>query len=124
MAIMDYGYVTHAVHANSRMVFLKFTREGASTLKIEGPPSGDIYPPGPGWLHVIVEGVPSKGVKIMVGDGSGPPVDSEALEKCVVHSLEQKVLLMKMHCSLLSNTAVDQYEASKGGDRADDDSAE
>lgn len=80
-AIMDYGFVTHAVHANSRLVYLKCTREGERTLRIEAPPSGDIYPPGPGWLHVTVQGVPSQGVKIMVGDGSSPPVDRDALEK-------------------------------------------
>ncbi|KAF6763868.1 copper radical oxidase [Ephemerocybe angulata] len=96
VAIMDFGYVTHAVHANSRMV-------GATWLGIEAPPNGRVYPPGPGWLHVIVEGIPSKGVKIMVGDVASPPVD---------------------HWSLRENTNVDQYGSSRGGDGLDDGTAE
>ncbi|KAF5315884.1 hypothetical protein D9611_004964 [Ephemerocybe angulata] len=106
VAIMDFGYVTHAVHANSRMVYLRATREGSNVVRIEAPPNGGVYPPGPGWLHVIVEGVPSKGVKIMVGDGASPPVDNGALE------------------NVLENTNVDQYGSSRGGDGMDDGAAE
>jgi hypothetical protein len=35
----------------------------------------------PGWLCIIVGEVPSTAVKIMVGDGQGPPVDHGAIEK-------------------------------------------
>jgi hypothetical protein len=77
---MDLGYVTHAVHANSRLVYLVATLDG-DRLKVIGPPNGNIYPPGPGWLFVVVDGVPSTAIKIMVGDGGGPPVDKEALKK-------------------------------------------
>jgi hypothetical protein len=72
--------VTHAVHANSRLVYLAATLDDG-VLKITGPSNGNIYPPGPGWLFIVVDGVPSKGIKIMVGDGGGPPVDEEALKK-------------------------------------------
>lgn len=45
------------------------------------PPDGNIYPPGPGWLMVVVNDVPSEAVKVMVGDGSSPKVDKGALAK-------------------------------------------
>lgn len=75
--------MTHAVHANSRLVYLvaSLSISDNSSLTITGPPSGNIYPPGPGWIYIVVDGVPSVGAKIMVGDGTGPVVDEAALEK-------------------------------------------
>jgi len=78
---MDLGFVTHAVHANSRLVYLVAKLEDGYTLSITGPPDGSKYPPGPGWLFVVVGDGPSIGVKIMVGNGEGPPVDHGAIEK-------------------------------------------
>ena len=79
---MDLGFVTHSVHANSRLVYLKNTLDAdAKKISVIGPPNGDIYPPGPGWLYVLVDGVPSRGCKIMVGDGFSPEVDQAALRK-------------------------------------------
>ena len=79
---MDLGYVTHAVHANSRLVYLDYSlSDDKSTLTITAPPDGNIYPPGPGFVYVVVDGVPSKGVRLLVGDGQSPPVDREALKK-------------------------------------------
>jgi hypothetical protein len=80
VALMDLGSVTHAVHANSRLVYLR-TSCTASTLTITGPPNGRVYPPGPGWLFIIIDGVPSPAVKVLVGDGKGPDVYHAALEK-------------------------------------------
>lgn len=77
---MDLGYVTHGVHANTRLVYVTASVQG-DTLTVTGPPNGKVYPPGPGWLYLLEDGVPSKGVKVMVGDGHGPPADKEALEK-------------------------------------------
>lgn len=84
---MDLGFVTHAVHSNSRLVYLDVVRESTSgsTLCFKGPPHGGVYPPGPGFLYIVYKGTPSEGVKIMVGDGNGPPVDHGALEKCVLY---------------------------------------
>ena len=79
---MDLGFVTHAVHANSRLVCLVAKLEGdGHTLIIEGPPNSGVYPSGPGRLYVVIGNVASTGVKIMVGDGQGPPVDHGALKK-------------------------------------------
>ena len=82
VSLMDFGFVTHAVHANSRLVYLVAELgEDGHTLAITGPPNGGVYPPGPGWLCVIAGNVPSMAVKVMVGDGQGPPVDHDAIEK-------------------------------------------
>ncbi|KAK0483955.1 copper radical oxidase [Armillaria novae-zelandiae] len=85
VALMDYGYVTHAVHANSRLVYLDATIDG-KYLIVTGPPTPEVYPPGPGWLHVVENDIPSKGLKIMVGDGKDPDVDREALEYVLGHT--------------------------------------
>jgi hypothetical protein len=79
---MDFGYITHAVHANSRLVYLKMTYKN-DLLTVRGPPNGNIYPPGPGWLLLVVDGIPSEAIKVMVGSGKGPPVDEGALRKFV-----------------------------------------
>ena len=78
---MDLGYVTHAVHANTRLVYLEFTISGDGILTVTGPPNRAIYPPGPGWIYIVANDVPSKGVKVIIGDGSGPPVDEDAIRK-------------------------------------------
>ncbi|KAF9447878.1 copper radical oxidase [Macrolepiota fuliginosa MF-IS2] len=82
VALMDFGFATHCVHANERLVWLRtgVSFGDASTLRVTTPPHGRIYPPGPGWLFVLVDGVPSEGVKIMIGGGRGPPVDQEAID--------------------------------------------
>ncbi|KAA1469197.1 copper radical oxidase [Dentipellis sp. KUC8613] len=105
VSLMDLGYVTHAVHANTRLVYLVASlSDDKQTLTVTGPPNGNVYPPGPGWIYVVADGVPSVGVKIMVGNGQSPPVDDGALE------------------NLLKNSDVDQYEESKG--KKEDDGSE
>ncbi|EIN07542.1 hypothetical protein PUNSTDRAFT_154813 [Punctularia strigosozonata HHB-11173 SS5] len=97
VALMDLGFVTHAIHASSRMVRLQATmRPGNSSsqvrqIDISNPPHNGIYPPGPGWLYVVVDGVPSKGVKVMVGDGTDPPFDAEALENLLKSTKDEEV---------------------------------
>ena len=73
---MDLGFVTHAVHANSRLVYLVSSiSSDLMTISITGPPNGGVYPPGPGWLFVVVDGIPSEGKWVIVGDGRDPPVN-------------------------------------------------
>lgn len=78
---MDLGFVTHGVHSNSRLVYLVNSVTADDEITVAGPPSGEIYPPGPGWIYVVVDGVPSIGVKVMVGSGKGPPVDEAAIAR-------------------------------------------
>ena len=82
VALMDLGYVTHAVHASSRLVYLVSSLSAdRTTLTITGPPSGEVYPPGPGFVYVVLDDVPSEGVRLIVGDGKGPAVDHAALDR-------------------------------------------
>ena len=83
---MDLGFVTHATHSNSRLVYLQSVLSvDKTTLTVTGPPDGNVYPPGPGWLYLVVGNTStvSKGIKVMVGDGADPPFDEGALHKCV-----------------------------------------
>jgi hypothetical protein len=50
----------------SQVVLLDHSLSG-STLSITGPPSTGVYPPGPAWLYVTINGIPSAGQKVMVG---------------------------------------------------------
>ncbi|KAL0946774.1 hypothetical protein HGRIS_012948 [Hohenbuehelia grisea] len=84
-ALMDFGFVTHAVHANSRLVYLQAEYADGSLI-VSGPPDGNVYPPGPAWLHILVDGIPSKGIKIIVGDGKGPAVDHKAIQNILQHT--------------------------------------
>ncbi|KAG9109346.1 hypothetical protein FRC07_008328, partial [Ceratobasidium sp. 392] len=64
VSLMDLGFVTHNVHMNSRLVELESVLQGR-TLTIRTPPSALVYPPGPGWIYVLADGVPSTGKKLM-----------------------------------------------------------
>ncbi|GAA5868265.1 hypothetical protein JCM8547_002299 [Rhodosporidiobolus lusitaniae] len=76
-AIIDIGYSTHGVHMSNRYVELETTLKG-SKLTIKGPKNTGIYPPGPGWLYILADGVPSTGKKVMVGPGASPPTSESA----------------------------------------------
>ena len=85
VSLMDLGYITHAVHANVRMVVLSCNvSSSGKTLTITGPPSAGIYPPGPGFLYLLVDGIPSVGRKVMIGDGKSPATDEGAIAKYVI----------------------------------------
>ncbi|KAF9484661.1 copper radical oxidase [Pholiota conissans] len=101
VSLMDLGYVTHAVHANSRLVYLTIVSSTNNVLTVQGPPSGNIYPPGPGWIYIVSNGVASQGKKVMIGSGKGPEVDQAAVQ------------------NILLNTAPNQYEMSNGKPKED-----
>ncbi|KAJ7679657.1 glyoxal oxidase precursor [Mycena rosella] len=79
VSLMDMGYVTHAQHANSRLVFLEHVLVG-NTLQITAPPNNNVYPPGPAWIFVVADGVYSEGVLVMVGDGGNPPRPAQGVK--------------------------------------------
>ncbi|OZJ05131.1 hypothetical protein BZG36_01340, partial [Bifiguratus adelaidae] len=70
VALMNHGFVTHSQHMSQRQVILKHRFDDVDQLEIEVPPKSEIFPPGPGWLYVIHNGVPSVGVHVMVGQES------------------------------------------------------
>lgn len=71
---------------NSRLVYLKVLSISAGILQVQGPPTAQIYPPGPAWLYVLNDGTPSTGRKVLVGDGSGPPVDEAAIANVLANT--------------------------------------
>ncbi|KAF9265608.1 hypothetical protein L218DRAFT_986303 [Marasmius fiardii PR-910] len=83
---MDLGFVTHANHMHSRMVYAKIVQMANSSWSITTPPNGKVYPPGPAWMYFLCDGIPSEGKKVILGDGRSPPVDKEA----IAHLLKSK----------------------------------
>jgi len=69
---------------------------------VTGPPNANVYPPGPAWIYLLADGIPSVGMKVMIGDGQGPVVDTEALNYVLEHA------------------QVDQYDKTKKGGEVED----
>ncbi|KAH7342144.1 glyoxal oxidase N-terminus-domain-containing protein, partial [Rhizoctonia solani] len=81
-SLMDLGFSTHGVHMDMRMVRLKCVLSlNRRTLTITGPPNASVYPPGPAWLYILANGVPSHARKVLIGNGNSPPVDQGAIDK-------------------------------------------
>ncbi|GAA5961605.1 hypothetical protein JCM3765_002645 [Sporobolomyces pararoseus] len=78
--IMDIGYSTHGVHFSQRLVELVSTWNNSNKLTIKGPATTGLFPPGPGWLYVLADDIPSEGKKVMVGTGVSPPVSQSAIK--------------------------------------------
>ena len=68
---MDLGFSTHQIHPNARLVYLDAELSG-NTLTVTAPPDAGVYPPGPGYIFVVVDSVPSKAVSTLIGDGKPP----------------------------------------------------
>ncbi|KAF2747458.1 carbohydrate-binding module family 18 [Sporormia fimetaria CBS 119925] len=64
------GFVTHSVHMGHRMAFLDTAgfRAGQTrqTVTVTMPPNGNIAPPGPYVVYVMMDGVPGMGQFVMV----------------------------------------------------------
>jgi hypothetical protein len=74
VVVIKTGFSTHAINFGQRAAELDFTytanQDGSATLHVSQlPPNAAIMPPGPGWLFVVVDGVPSVGVPVMIGSG-------------------------------------------------------
>jgi len=86
-AIMDLGFHTHAVSLDSKYVGLVSVYNSATKkLTITGPPNSFIYPPGPAWLFILGDGVPSNGTKLMIGSGANPPSSKTAYKGAMAYS--------------------------------------
>ena len=94
---MDLGFVTHSIHMNSRLVYLDFdvSPDSPNRLTVRSPPSNGIYPPGPGWLFLIVGDIWSVARQVMVGDGSSPLEDPGATANVLAHTALAKSLLVQ-----------------------------
>jgi hypothetical protein len=78
--VMDLGYSTHGVHMDSRNLELDCITKSHNKLVVRGPPSTGVYPPGYAWFFVLADGVPSGGLRVMIGTGDGPPVSEAAIQ--------------------------------------------
>ncbi|KAJ7580143.1 glyoxal oxidase N-terminus-domain-containing protein [Mycena floridula] len=78
VALMDLGFSSHAFHSSSRLIFLdaKLSHD-RKTLTITSPPNNRVYPPGPAWIFVTIDGVTSTAAHVMVGSGASPPVEDQ-----------------------------------------------
>ncbi|CAD6584829.1 MAG: hypothetical protein CYPHOPRED_002864 [Cyphobasidiales sp. Tagirdzhanova-0007] len=74
VVVIRTGYSTHAMNFGMRMVQLNSTwtanRDGSGTIHSNQlPPNPSILAPGPALIYITVNGIPSTGVDIMVGNG-------------------------------------------------------
>ncbi|KAG8908534.1 hypothetical protein FRB99_005894 [Tulasnella sp. 403] len=74
VVVIRTGFATHAINFGQRIVQLDNTytlnADGSAVLHVaQLPPNPNILAPGPAWMYVTVNGVPSIGVQIMVGSG-------------------------------------------------------
>lgn len=76
VVVIRQGFSTHAINMGQRYIQLNSTytgnTDGSAVLNVQQlPPNPSILAPGPAYLFVVVNGVPSVGVPIMVGNGMG-----------------------------------------------------
>ncbi|SPO24968.1 Glyoxaloxidase 2 [Ustilago trichophora] len=63
------GFSTHGMNMGQRMIELKTTRQGSKLSVAQLPPNPNLFAPGPALAFVVVDGVPSQGKMVMVGNG-------------------------------------------------------
>ncbi|KAF7797924.1 hypothetical protein EIP86_009131 [Pleurotus ostreatoroseus] len=73
--LMRPGFTTHAMNMNQRALQLNNTytvnQDGSFVLHVaQAPPNANLFQPGPAWLFVSVNGIPSNGTFVTVGSGS------------------------------------------------------
>jgi hypothetical protein len=72
------GFTTHAMNMGQRAMQLRNTftvnTDGSIILHVaQPPPNPYIFQPGPGFLYVVINGVPSNGSYVIVGNGQIGP---------------------------------------------------
>lgn len=73
--LMRGGFTTHAMNMGQRALQLNNTysvqSNGSIILHVsQPPPNPNLFQPGPGWVYVTVNGIPSNGTYVLVGSGS------------------------------------------------------
>jgi hypothetical protein len=74
VAITRGGFTTHAMNMGQRYMQLKNTytvnRDGSITLHVaQPPPNANLFQPGPALFWVVINGIPSNGTMLIVGNG-------------------------------------------------------
>ncbi|GLB37988.1 putative protein with domain of unknown function (DUF1929) [Lyophyllum shimeji] len=80
VALIDLGFSSHAFHSSARVVFMKAVlAPNRKSITIVTPPNNRVYPPGPAYVFLTVDGVTSTGAHVLVGDGRAPPVRDQGI---------------------------------------------
>lgn len=74
VSVVRPGWTTHAMNMGQRYLRLNSTytvnKDGSLTLHVsQMPPNANIFQPGPAWVYVVVNDVPSTGSYVTVGSG-------------------------------------------------------
>lgn len=74
VAVIRGGFTTHAMNMGQRFLQLNNTytvnKDGSITLHVaQLPPNANLFQPGPAFLFVTVNGIPSNGTYLIVGNG-------------------------------------------------------
>lgn len=74
VVLMRPGFTTHAMNMGQRYLQLNNTytvnKDGSYTLHVaQAPPNPNLFQPGPAYLFVVVDGIPSNGTYVTVGNG-------------------------------------------------------
>ncbi|KAJ7271932.1 glyoxal oxidase N-terminus-domain-containing protein [Mycena haematopus] len=75
VALMRPGWTTHGMNMGQRYLQLQNTytvnADGSLTLHTgQLPPNPNLFQPGPAWVYVVVNGIPSNGTSVLVGSGA------------------------------------------------------
>ncbi|KAG6853387.1 hypothetical protein C0991_004788 [Blastosporella zonata] len=58
VALIDLGFSTHAFHSSARVVFMNAVlAPNRKSITITTPPNNRVYPPGPAWVFLTVDGM-------------------------------------------------------------------
>ncbi|KAJ7709730.1 glyoxal oxidase N-terminus-domain-containing protein [Mycena rosella] len=86
VALLRPGWTTHAMNMGQRYMQLNSTftvnKDASITFHVNQlPPNPNLFQPGPAWIYVVVNGIPSNGTSVIVGSGSvgTQPTTSQAL---------------------------------------------
>jgi len=75
VAVMRPGWTTHGMNMGQRYLQLQNTytvnSDGSLTIHTSQlPPNPNLFQPGPAWVYVVVNGIPSNGTSVLVGSGA------------------------------------------------------
>lgn len=79
VVVLRTGFSTHAMNMGQRMLELRSAADGNKVKVAAMPPNPALFAPGPALMFVVVNGIPSQGKFVMVGNGKigAQPVGGE-----------------------------------------------
>ncbi|KAF8208772.1 glyoxal oxidase N-terminus-domain-containing protein [Mycena galopus ATCC 62051] len=97
IALIRPGWTTHAMNMGQRYLQLNNTytvnSDSSITLHVsQAPPNANLFQPGPAFIYVVVNGIPSNGTQVIVGSGNmgaQPTSDVAVLPANIEHASAQ-----------------------------------